>query len=253
MGTRDWRAMGLALGLALVLGVGCQADGTTSAPQDSAGGFADGGGAAGGDATAFPPYSEVKQDSGQLYPTQLDGGGAPPALKVCMSYCTTVSDCPQGAAACQNKVCVQCQTDQQCVQNFQAKTCNTQTGMCRYCNMDSDCTMYGQPMGTGKCDSLTGFCIACSTDTECSPSPNTKRCLNGRCVQCKSDADCSSSYLKGCDTNTGYCSICKSDAECCLDKTSCSLKCTSGVCTCTTSTQCSDVIADGKWECASPF
>jgi hypothetical protein len=207
------------------------------------------------------PYQGVLDSGGQSDITMFhdqsvawpDSQG-PAVKKACFPYCSSMADCPQGAVACKNKVCMMCTSDSHCQQMGGAKKCDVATGSCIMCTQDSHCSYYGQPMWSGKCDTQLKLCVKCNTDSDCNwKNSTTKLCVASRCVQCKSDADCASSHAKGCD-QFGFCSKCKSDVECCPPGQTCGLKCDVGLgaCLCQTDKNCSDVFTQGKWECRAP-
>jgi hypothetical protein len=240
--------------LAAALAAGCSegdggsapsaADGSSTADLTTHQGLIDHGAGAKDTMALFQDQSAAWPDS--QAPTTVKKG--------CFGYCTTLADCPQGAVACTNKVCIACTSDAQCQQMGGAKKCDVATGSCIMCTQDSHCFYYGQPMWSGKCDTQLKLCVKCSTSSDCQwQNSTTKLCVANRCVQCKSDADCASAQAKGCD-QWGFCSMCKSDAECCPPGQACGLKCDLGLgaCLCQTDKDCTDVFTQGKWECRAP-
>lgn len=60
--------------------------------------------------------------------------------------------------------------------------CNTSTGQCVACLMDSDCT----EAAAARCDTSTGACTTCTDSTQCMGITGTEVCdpSDGACVQC---------------------------------------------------------------------
>ncbi len=221
----------LALVVIMTL-AGCSSNGTGTQPQADTGVASDG----------------ANPDTGTTYFDQ----GQQQNKKTCWYFCNTVAECPKGAVACTNKVCIECTNNSHC-QKYPSKQCDTVRGLCLVCTQDSHCTYQGKKIYSGKCAAKLGLCVRCATSADCNwPNSATKICAKGLCIQCQNDGHCTGAPMKRCDP-TGFCSLCKTNAECCPPGQPCGLTCDTqtGYCLCGTAKQCSDLYPTStyKWEC----
>jgi hypothetical protein len=135
--------------------------------------------------------------------------------------------------------------------------CDTVSGQCVPCVVDSQCTTPGLP----RCDGALHSCIECGSRGDCSNGrvcdPTAHRCMEwcadggqcspsapicseprGVCVACRDDGDCEHSPLGPvCDVAAGQCVDCTSDAQCHYEMPRCDR--TSGRCVrCLSSSDC---------------
>lgn len=136
-----------------------------------------------------------------------------PDAQVCVSTCTTNSDCPASASTCAPlasdpsvKVC-QCSTTEQCNQDRETadQVCSTLDKVCvTACSSNADC-------GSGRtCDVLTGQCVESSGDPcngqcqegeTCDTTGSTPTCVPAVGASCEGTAQSTCGYGQFCSSN----------------------------------------------------
>jgi len=107
----------------------------------------------------------------------------PPDLKTpdAQGTCGSDQDCPTTLPMCLKGMCARCATSTDCTGNALGGMCDTSTGRCAACLVDSDCKDASKPLcGQGKCTSCTYATTpnGCCDDTSCTTggSGTTGKC-----------------------------------------------------------------------------
>jgi len=175
----------------------------------------------------------------------LDRGGqedAPPTG--CDPMCTAQGTYLCTSSSATGNLCVECLTDQHCVDNPGAAgmTCDTTSFICS-CASDADCV--GKTLGP-RCHANDKIC-SCLTDSDCGGG---WRCIGyffGVKVckpPCASDADCAGNmFEKVCDPQTG-CQECVNTSQC--GPTTLGSTCVDGLCSCSADADCAGNLNGNK-------
>ena len=160
------------------------------------------------------------------------GTACDPRNRICVSECTTDSDCGDADLRCINRICEptsECRQDSDCASNKVCSVPPGQTvGQCQpFCQTDANCPL-GQLCKKGadnryRCEAGCSSNGDCPIDTRC--NLNTRQC-DGPVVNsirtCQSSVACNGCELchptlfQCQDARTGfpYCATCSSDSEC---------------------------------------